>query len=180
MLSSITVAMVTAAISPSIPLPDMARAECRGETYSVREFRRYATPVYRRDRVTNKARQRMRMMQRCAYNKRRARRMERWRDRRYRERQERLRIQHQRAAVTPYGPFAIPPDIVECESDGWRDVNTSNPERPAGRYQIITKTWLAYGGGAFAPTADLATPLQQSIIATRIWAGGRGRGHWEC
>jgi len=77
--------------------------------------------------------------------------------------------------------FAIPRDIVMCESGGdYGAVNHSNPNRPAGAYQITTSTWLAYGGGAYAPTADAATPAQQDEIAARIWAGGAGRHHWAC
>lgn len=79
----------------------------------------------------------------------------------------------------PVYVYSIPTYIVMCESRGnWRAVNTSNPNRPAGAYQIITSTWLAYGGGAYAPTADAAAPWQQSIVAARIASGGYGQ--WEC
>jgi hypothetical protein len=79
-------------------------------------------------------------------------------------------------------PGSVPPNrIVQCESGGNpRAVNTSNPDRPAGLYQITTATWLGNGGGQYAPTADLATPAEQAIVAARIWDGGRGAGQWEC
>lgn len=77
--------------------------------------------------------------------------------------------------------YVLPYRVVMCESGGdWRAVNHSNPNRPAGAYQIITSTWLGHGGGAFAPTADQATPEEQNIVARRIWRGGAGAGQWEC
>lgn len=79
------------------------------------------------------------------------------------------------------GGYTIPTEIVMCESGGNpQAVNPSNPNRPAGLYQIITSTWLANGGGEFAPTADAATPEQQGIVAARIYNGGAGRGQWAC
>ncbi len=84
-----------------------------------------------------------------------------------------------KATEQPY--YVLPWYIVSCESKGdWAAVNTSNPDRPAGAYQIITGTWLAYGGGEFAPTADQATWREQNIVALRIWAGGSGASHWAC
>lgn len=95
-------------------------------------------------------------------------------------REARKRLEALAASVTPYGAWAIPEAIVMCESHGnFRAVNTSNPARPAGAYQIITDTWLAHGGGEYAPTADAAAPLEQHIVASRIW-NGPGRGQWEC
>lgn len=87
-------------------------------------------------------------------------------------------------ASTPHyagGRYSIPSSIVMCESGGnYRAVNPNNPNRPAGAYQIITSTWIGAGGGKYAPTADAATPAQQDEIASRIWAGGSGRGNWAC
>lgn len=82
---------------------------------------------------------------------------------------------------TAGGGYAIPRDIVMCESGGdYGAVNPTNPNRPAGAYQIITSTWLAYGGGKYAPTADSASPAQQDEIAAAIYSGGAGRGQWAC
>lgn len=79
------------------------------------------------------------------------------------------------------GGYAIPSSIVMCESGGDPGaVNTTNPNRPAGLYQIITQTWLAHGGGKYAPTADGASPAQQGEVASSIYAGGAGRGQWAC
>lgn len=79
------------------------------------------------------------------------------------------------------GGYTIPTEIVMCESGGNpQAVNYRNPDRPAGLYQIITSTWLGAGGGAYAPTADRASPEAQGIIAARIYAGGAGRSQWEC
>ncbi|MTD55105.1 LysM peptidoglycan-binding domain-containing protein [Amycolatopsis pithecellobii] len=74
--------------------------------------------------------------------------------------------------------------IVKCESGGNPTIvnNTAAGQaagRPAGLFQIVTKTWLANGGGQFAPTADKASPAQQQIVADRIYAK-QGTAPWEC
>jgi hypothetical protein len=84
-------------------------------------------------------------------------------------------------ATTERPYYVLPWGIVQCESGGsWTAVNTDNPDRPAGAYQIITSTWHGYGGGEFAPTADQATWRQQNIVAQRIYQGGAGASHWAC
>lgn len=74
--------------------------------------------------------------------------------------------------------------LVMCESGGNPTAvnNTAagiRAGRPAGLFQIVTGTWLANGGGQFAPTADKATPAQQQIVADRIYAK-QGSAPWEC
>jgi hypothetical protein len=68
----------------------------------------------------------------------------------------------------PRGPadkrwVAIPPAIVCGESGFDFYVNAD------GMYQIIPSTWISGGGGRYAQTAGAATPLQQHIIAHRLW-----------
>lgn len=96
--------------------------------------------------------------------------------------------QREIAELTPYpGPngtmWAIPYPIVACESGGDFGAYNSGYEPdgpgsgPGGAYQIIRSTWQAHGGGgvaAGAPEAD------QHRVASNIWAGGAGRGQWEC
>lgn len=74
--------------------------------------------------------------------------------------------------------------LVKCESGGNPNIvnNTAAGQRagrPAGLFQIVTKTWLANGGGQFAPTADKAEPWEQQIVADRIYARS-GSAPWEC
>ena len=74
--------------------------------------------------------------------------------------------------------------LVKCESGGNPAAvnNTAAGQRagrPAGLFQIVTKTWLANGGGQFAPTADKAAAWQQQIVADRIHAR-QGSAPWEC
>lgn len=74
--------------------------------------------------------------------------------------------------------------LVQCESGGNpKAVNNTGAGqaagRPAGLFQIVTGTWLANGGGQFAPTADRASAAQQQIIADRIYAK-QGASPWEC
>jgi hypothetical protein len=74
--------------------------------------------------------------------------------------------------------------LVRCESGGNPAIvnNTAAGQRagrPAGLFQIVTGTWLANGGGQFAPTADRAAAWQQQIVADRIYAS-QGARPWEC
>lgn len=78
---------------------------------------------------------------------------------------------------------AVPPrwqNVVGCESGGDPSaVNATNPDRPAGLWQITTDTWVAFGGTDYAPTADRATPDQQLTVAERVLAG-QGPSAWAC
>jgi hypothetical protein len=56
--------------------------------------------------------------------------------------------------------------IAQCESGGNWSINTGNGYY--GGLQFLTSTWLAAGGGEYAPRADLATREQQIDIASRI------------
>jgi hypothetical protein len=74
--------------------------------------------------------------------------------------------------------------LVRCESGGNPSAVNNTPAgqragRPAGLFQIVTGTWLANGGGQFAPTADKAARWQQQIVADRIYAR-QGAAPWEC
>jgi hypothetical protein len=62
--------------------------------------------------------------------------------------------------------FGIWDAIAECESGGNWHINTGNGFY--GGLQFLTSTWLAYGGGRYAPRADLAAPWQQVAIASRM------------
>ena len=55
----------------------------------------------------------------------------------------------------------------------------THPYSSSGLYQIELSSWAAYGGRVFASFPYLATKLQQSIIARRIWLG-QGAGAWTC
>jgi LysM repeat protein len=65
--------------------------------------------------------------------------------------------------------------VAQCESGGNWHINTGNGYY--GGLQFSHSTWLAYGGGAYAPRADLATPAQQIAVAERTLAG-QGIGAW--
>jgi hypothetical protein len=54
--------------------------------------------------------------------------------------------------------------IAQCESGGNWAINTGNGYY--GGLQFLTSTWLAMGGGEYAPRADLATRDQQIAIAS--------------
>ncbi len=65
-------------------------------------------------------------------------------------------------------------EIAVCESGrrppAWH-IATGNGY--FGGLQFLTSTWLAYGGGRYAPRADLASPWEQVRIASRM-----SLAHW--
>jgi hypothetical protein len=65
--------------------------------------------------------------------------------------------------------------IAACESGGNWSINTGNGYY--GGLQFSSGTWLGYGGGAYAPTANLATREQQIAIGERVQAA-QGWGAW--
>jgi len=65
--------------------------------------------------------------------------------------------------------------IAACESGGNWAINTGNGFY--GGLQFTMSTWLGYGGGSYAPRADLATRDQQIAIAQKVQAS-QGWGAW--
>jgi uncharacterized protein YabE (DUF348 family) len=65
--------------------------------------------------------------------------------------------------------------LAQCESGGNWAINTGNGYY--GGLQFSYSTWLAYGGGAYAPTANLASREQQIAIAEKVLAAA-GWGSW--
>jgi hypothetical protein len=76
-----------------------------------------------------------------------------------------------------FGDFAIPRDIVMCESGG--NYGALNPSSGAGgAYQMLPETYEGLGGQHAAP--HLAPKSEQDRLASKLWDRGRGRGNWEC
>jgi hypothetical protein len=67
------------------------------------------------------------------------------------------------------------PAIAACESGGNWSANTGNGFY--GGLQFTEQTWLGYGGGQYAPSANQATEAQQIAVAERVLAG-QGIGAW--
>ena len=65
--------------------------------------------------------------------------------------------------------------LAQCESGGNWAINTGNGFY--GGLQFTASTWAAYGGTAYAPTANLASREQQIDIAKKVQAG-QGWGAW--
>jgi hypothetical protein len=65
--------------------------------------------------------------------------------------------------------------VAQCESGGDWSINTGNGYY--GGLQFSQQTWDAYGGGAYAPRADLASAGDQIAIAEKVLAG-QGIGAW--
>jgi len=67
--------------------------------------------------------------------------------------------------------------IAQCESGGNWAINTGNGYY--GGLQFDYSSWLANGGGDFAPRADLASREEQITVANRYYAKA-GLGPWGC
>lgn len=67
--------------------------------------------------------------------------------------------------------------IAQCESTGNWSINTGNGYY--GGLQFDIPSWLANGGGAYAPNASLATKAQQIAVANTYYAKA-GLGPWGC
>jgi nucleoid-associated protein YgaU len=65
--------------------------------------------------------------------------------------------------------------VAQCESGGNWSINTGNGYY--GGLQFSASTWAAYGGTAYAASADQATKAQQIEIAEKVLAG-QGKGAW--
>ncbi|CAM3979638.1 hypothetical protein SMNI109538_23360 [Smaragdicoccus niigatensis] len=65
--------------------------------------------------------------------------------------------------------------LAQCEATGNWQINSGNGFY--GGLQFTQGTWQAYGGGAYAPRADLASRDQQIAIAERV-LNGQGWGAW--
>ncbi|PWI16084.1 transglycosylase [Streptomyces sp. Act143] len=65
--------------------------------------------------------------------------------------------------------------VAQCESGGNWSINTGNGYY--GGLQFSASTWAAYGGTAYASTADQASKSQQIQIAEKVLAS-QGKGAW--
>ncbi|MEV7002168.1 transglycosylase family protein [Streptomyces sp. NPDC093982] len=65
--------------------------------------------------------------------------------------------------------------IAQCESGGNWHISTGNGYY--GGLQFAASTWRAYGGTAYAPTADQASKDQQIAVATKVQRA-QGWGAW--
>lgn len=65
--------------------------------------------------------------------------------------------------------------IAQCESSGRWNTNTGNGYH--GGLQFAPSTWRAYGGGKYAPRADLASRSEQIAVGERV-ARSQGMGAW--
>lgn len=65
--------------------------------------------------------------------------------------------------------------IAACESGGNWSISTGNGFY--GGLQFTQQTWLAYGGGQYAPSANLASESEQIAVGQRVLAS-QGIGAW--
>ncbi|MDO4908829.1 MAG: transglycosylase family protein [Corynebacterium sp.] len=79
------------------------------------------------------------------------------------------------AAVASVANGSVWDAIAQCEAGGNWAINTGNGYY--GGLQFNAGTWLAYGGGQYASTANGATREQQIAIAEKVQAA-QGWGAW--
>jgi peptidoglycan hydrolase CwlO-like protein len=79
-------------------------------------------------------------------------------------------------AQIPTGGWAIPWEIVQCESGGQN--LPPNSAGASGYYQFMPATWKGLGGTG--PHAYLRPKAEQDALAARLWDGGRGAHNWVC
>src|SRR3954463_15932526 len=65
--------------------------------------------------------------------------------------------------------------VASCESGGNWSINTGNGYY--GGLQFSSSTWAAYGGTAYASSADQASKSQQIAVAEKVLAS-QGKGAW--
>jgi uncharacterized protein YabE (DUF348 family) len=91
---------------------------------------------------------------------------------------------YRQPAPSPRTTHPVPPPssnglnwdaVAACESGGNWHINTGNGFY--GGLQFDAGTWLANGGGAYAPRADLASREAQIAVATRLY-NARGASPW--
>jgi hypothetical protein len=129
------------------PLAGLSAERC-AESFTIREFRRYASRVYRRERVSQRARQRMVQMRRCSPTQRRSRWMRRWQARYAAERAARQEGAENWCSPNPHPAGAdcwvIPFWCVDAETRGytgrakWRALNHEG-SGARGPYQLYKK-----------------------------------------
>jgi hypothetical protein len=83
-------------------------------------------------------------------------------------------------STAPAPPAPAPADhdwdaVAQCESGGNWSINTGNGYY--GGLQFSQSTWDSFGGGAYAPRADLASKSEQITVAERV-LDAQGRGAW--
>ncbi|WP_245827978.1 resuscitation-promoting factor [Sinomonas mesophila] len=81
------------------------------------------------------------------------------------------------AAAPPMDRLAMWEAIAQCESGGRWNINTGNGYY--GGLQFDIPSWLANGGGQYAPNASLATKEQQIAVANTYYDKA-GLAPWGC
>ncbi|WP_323188811.1 transglycosylase family protein [Brachybacterium halotolerans] len=79
------------------------------------------------------------------------------------------------ASVAEASTPAVWDDVAQCESSGNWSINNGNGFY--GGLQFTRSTWIAYGGGSYAATADKATKAEQIAVAQRTLQD-QGPGAW--
>lgn len=94
---------------------------------------------------------------------------------------DRRRDELWRQRVTPFygctsiggcGWWPLPVGIIDCESGGYYGHHS-------GAIGFLDSTWLARGGGRYAPYPGAASKREQDLMAHQLWVEV-GPSAWEC
>lgn len=149
------------AVSATDPCPVRYRQFSKGRIMGHRE---YARAVYRRERVSGKARRLMRKMAACAYSEKAAANMRALRKAEARARAAR-KLAELRAAreAARWRPHAHLRAIAQCESGGNpRAISPGGKYR--GKYQFDFGTWASVGGSGDPAAASEAEQDKRAMI----------------
>lgn len=169
--------IISAQETPSIQaVPIAASSETCLNPLTQRTHRRYVRAVYRREHISQRARERIRRMQKCAKSKKARKNMYGVLHGARKARKRWAVIQRRIDAVTPFrGPngtrWAIPYSVVACEG-GWNGWSTMNRQGSgaAGPYQLL-------GWGAPMPANTPTRRARHHEIARRLYRAS-GLGPW--
>lgn len=133
----------------------MQKRVCQGNLTTVKQFRRYASRVYKRDKISKRAKRRIRMMHICQDTFKQRITVGRWHA-------KYVKARANRNAYSPVGGILYA--IRLCESGNNYSTNTGNGFY--GAYQFTLGTWQAYGGSGYP---HLASPAEQDRVAANLY-----------
>jgi hypothetical protein len=168
--STVTAVIITSALTYSFTAAnaqEIAPPRCGGNLTTQLEFREYVKKVYKRDKIRQRALDKLGRMRNCAYTMKANRNMLLLQKAEGRKRRARILA----ARIFPVRPHLR--RIAQCESGG--DPTAISPNGMyRGKYQFSFSTWQSVGGQG-DPAA--ASEYEQDKRAEMLYKTG-GPGHW--
>lgn len=190
---AVTAFVVLGAATPSTAVAQEPSSACE---VTQAKYARYTRTVYReREKISDLARDRIYRLLKCAKSEEAERNMVELRRREARDREERQREENapyrfalaswsDRVEMARYMSHPMPwctwgPESgvgrPEWSLQRYRQPNVSGGSG-GGKFQILTSTWIAFGGLQYASGPVVASPVHQERIARKI--AGDSLHHW--